>query len=84
MPQNTYNSRLYKNNTSGVTGVKWHKRDKVLGSSIKVNYKNIYLGRSDNFEEAVRIRKQAEEKYFGEYSYDNSQKIYEQVTEKGR
>ena len=28
-----------------------------------------------NFEDAVKARKEAEEKYFGEYSFDNSQKI---------
>ena len=58
--QNTYNAKLSKNNTSGVTGVKWHKRDKVWESSIRVNYKNIYLGRSHSFEEAVKLRKEAE------------------------
>lgn len=26
------------------------------------------------FEDAVKARKEAEEKYFGEFSYDNSQK----------
>ena len=31
-----------------------------------------YLGAFDIFEEAVAARKAAEEKYFGEYSYDNS------------
>ena len=28
----------------------------------------------DNFEDAVKARKQAEEKHYGEWSYDNSQK----------
>lgn len=32
------------------------------------------LGYFSNFEEAVRARKEAEEVYFGEYSYDNSMK----------
>lgn len=81
--QNAYNAKLSKNNTSGVTGVKWHKRDKVWESSIRVNYKNIYLGRSHNFEEAAKLRKEAEKKYFGEYSYDKSQEIYEKATKKG-
>lgn len=71
--ENCMNSGLYKNNTSGVTGVIWHKRDKIWESWIRVNYKKIYLGRFEKFEDAVKARKQAEEKYFGEYSYDNSQ-----------
>ena len=71
--QNGMNSALSENNTSGVSGVKWHSRDKVWESCITVNYKRIYLGRYDKFEDAVKARKNAEEKYFGEFSYDNSQ-----------
>ena len=36
------------------------------------NYKAINLGYFDTFEEALKTRKLAEEKYFGTYSYDNS------------
>ena len=32
-------------------------------------------------EEAVKARKEAEEKYFGEYSYDNSQEKYYNLLE---
>lgn len=78
--QNTCNRRLSDNNTSGVTGVRWHDRDKIWESWIKVNYKNIYLGRFLIFEDAVKARKEAEEKYYGKYSYDNSQKLYERLT----
>lgn len=71
--ENCMNSALYENNTSGVTGVTWHKRDMVWQVRIKVNYKYIHLGYFDNFDDAVKARKEAEEKYFGKYSYDNSQ-----------
>lgn len=71
--QNGMNSALSENNTSGVTGVKWHSRDNVWESCITVNYKRIYLGRFIKFEDAVKARKEAEEKYFGKFSYDNSQ-----------
>ena len=71
--QNGMNSALSKNNTSGVTGVTWHKRDRVWQARIKVGYKYIHLGYFDRFENAVKARKKAEEKYFGEFSYDNSQ-----------
>lgn len=71
--QNSMNSTLYKNNTSGITGVTWHKRDSVWQARIKVGYKYIHLGYFDSFEDAVKTRKEAEDKYFGEFSYDNSQ-----------
>ena len=71
--QNGMNSALSSNNTSGVVGVTWHKRDNVWQARIRVNYKYIHLGYFNCFEDAVKARKEAEEKYFGEYSYDNSQ-----------
>ena len=77
--QNSCNQKLATNNTSGVTGVRWHSRDNVWESWIKVNYKDVYLGRYPSFQEAVKARKEAEEKYYGEYSYDNSQKLYEEL-----
>lgn len=76
--ENNRNSKLQKNNTSGVTGVHWHSRDNVWEAWIRVNYEHIYLGRSTDFKEAVKLRKEAEEKYFGEWSYDNSQALYEE------
>lgn len=53
-----------KNNTSGVKGVTWDKnRDQWLAQIV---FKNHYynLGRYYNFEDAVKARKAAEEKYF--------------------
>ena len=72
--QNNMNSKLSKNNTSGVTGVYWHKNIKKWSAEITINYQSIYLGLFNNFEDAVMARKEAEEKYFGEWSYDNSQR----------
>lgn len=71
--ENAMNSALSTNNTSGVTGVIWHKRDMVWQARIKIDYKYIHLGYFDRFEDAVKARKEAEDKYFGEFSYDNSQ-----------
>lgn len=73
--ENCRNHSLNSNNTSGVTGVNWHKVSNKWIARIKVNYETIYIGTFDNFEDAVRARKEAEEKYFGEYSYDNSKKL---------
>lgn len=39
----------------------------------------INIGSFDNYEDAVIARKQAEEKYFGEYSYSNSLNISNEV-----
>lgn len=79
--QNGYNRRAYKNNKTGVVGVRYNKdRDKYT-SYITVNKKRIYLGNFENFDDAVKARKDAEEKYFREWSYDNSQKLWRENNE---
>lgn len=60
-----------------VSGVLFCNTTKKWKAIIKVNYKEIQLGTFTEFEDAVIARKQAEEKYFGKYSYDNSMKISE-------
>jgi hypothetical protein len=59
-------------NRQNVVGVFWDKSRNKWLAQIKKNYKTIHLGRFDKFEDALKSRKEAEEKYFGEYSYDNS------------
>ena len=49
--------------------------DDKWNSQIALNGKHINLGYFSDFEDVVKARKEAEEKYFREYSYDNSQKI---------
>lgn len=71
--QNGMNRDLQSNNTSGNTGVYWHKKIGKWIAYITVNREYIYLGSFNNFEDAVKARKEAEDKYFGEWSYDNSQ-----------
>ena len=71
--QNNMNRSLHSNNTSGVTGVCWHKKIQKWCATIKINGKQIHLGSYEKFEDAKKIRLQAEDKYFGEFSYDNSQ-----------
>lgn len=51
-------------------------------AAIKVNQNAIRLGYYDNFEDAVEARKNAEEKYFGEYSFDNSMKMQTETNDK--
>ena len=75
--QNAMNSIKRSNNTSGVTGVVWIKNRNNWKAEIKANDETIYLGIYDKFEDAVKARKEAEDKYFGEWSYDNSMKVEE-------
>ena len=67
--QNKQNSRKYSNNTSGIPGVCWSKKDGVWHSRISVNGKLKHLGSFDNIEFAIGARKQAEREYYGEYAF---------------
>ena len=74
---NAHNLRLSINNTSGVTGVQWMKDRNKWRAFITIENKKKYLGDFYNKEEAIKARKEAEEKYFKEYSYDNSMRLLE-------
>ena len=65
--QNAMNRGLSKNNISGFTGVYWSKNDKKWVSQIRYNRKSITLGSFINKDDAIKARKEAEKKYFGEY-----------------
>lgn len=69
---NNVNQKTRKDNTSGVKGVDWDKEHKKWAVRISVNNKRMFLGRYDSFIEAKQVREDAEEKYYGEYSYKNS------------
>lgn len=70
--ENTRNLKVSCVNTSGVTGVYYIKHTKKWNAYLEINHQRINLGYYNNFDDAVKARKNAEEKYFGEYSYDNS------------
>lgn len=72
---NQMNKSVQSNNKSGYPGISWHKRDKVWEVHISLANKQYYLGRYDNLEDAIAVRKRAEDKYFGEYAYRNSQAL---------
>lgn len=55
------------NNTSGVTGVLWDKSRNTWRATITFKGKVYYLGRYKNKEDAIKVRKEAEEKIFGEF-----------------
>ena len=52
------------NNTSGFIGVRWYKSTEQWRAEITVNKKCIYLGNFYNKEDAIKVRLQAEAKYF--------------------
>ena len=64
---NNWNRGLQQNNESGVTGVRWNKEAQKWVAYIMRKH----LGTFNRFEDAVKARKKAEQKYFGEYSYNN-------------
>jgi hypothetical protein len=60
---NSRNCGLSKNNTSGVTGVHWSKRERRWISQIMVNRKLKYLGNNKKLNDAVLARWKGEKKY---------------------
>jgi hypothetical protein len=72
---NSRNNKPGINNTSGRTGVFYNKRRDTWYARITVDRKDYHLGTYKSKEDAIEARKKAEEKYFGEYSYDESMKI---------
>ncbi len=63
---NGFNQKIPKHNTSGVVGVIWDKFRNKWRSEIMYKDKHYYLGRYDNFDDAVTARKKGELKYYGE------------------
>jgi len=73
--QNLQNLCIRSLNTSGVPGVGWDAERNKWTARITVNCIPMFLGRFVSFERAVEVRKAAEEKYFGEFSLENSRNI---------
>ena len=57
------NDKPTKRSTTGVRGVYFNKRKSTYQAFINVNKKSIYLGSSKNFDEVVKLRKDAEVEY---------------------
>lgn len=67
MQENDFNKPILKNNTSNVTGVNFSEKMGKWRAYININRKQINLGWFANKEDAIRVRKQAEIEYFGEF-----------------
>ena len=66
--ENSYNKKKPANNTSGIIGVWWNKRNQNWCSEIKANKQKIFIGSFINKEDAIKARLEAEAKYFGEFA----------------
>lgn len=65
--QNSINQKISTKNNSGCKGVYWSNRDNRWIATITINKKTEYLLSTSIKTEAIAARKEAEEKYFGEY-----------------
>ena len=74
--ENQMNANISKNNTSGHTGVFYHKNRDGWVASIGIDNEVIYLGIYHNIEDAISARREAEEKYFKDKSFKNSVGYY--------
>lgn len=69
--QNMQNSKLYKNNSTGLKGVRFHKRMKKYQASIRINGKAKHLGTFENPIDAAKVYNEAALKLFGEFANFN-------------
>lgn len=72
-------TKLQSNNTSGATGVTWDKSRKKWRAYIRFKGKIYHLGRYADKDEAIAIRKEAEEKIFKPFLHKKkiSKQMYE-------
>lgn len=60
-------------NQKNSKGYSWDKRDKRWIAYIQINNKFIRLGYFIKEQDAIKVRKEAEQKYFGEYAYKKNE-----------
>lgn len=65
--QNMFNQKIRNTNSSGVSGVSYHKQAKKYEAYIHFSGKKINLGLFGKFEDACKARTIAAKKYFGEF-----------------
>lgn len=58
------NRRSQKRSTTGVSGVKWHKTQHRYHVTIASNGKRFHIGSFTELEDAIKARKEAEQKYW--------------------
>lgn len=77
--KNTLNKKTYRNSPSGYSGVRPHKESGRWYAFIQINKKQVYLGSYETFENALKVRREAELKYYGEYSRDIEYKQIDEI-----
>jgi len=68
--QNQWNSKIRKDNTSGVKGVHWSKRKNMWSVRVWKNKKTHYLGYYTDLSDAEKVVKAFRVKCHGEYAND--------------
>lgn len=66
--ENSFNKKI-SHSASKICGVYWYSNLQKWSAEIVINGNKIHLGFFNKMEEAIKIRKEAELKYFGEYAY---------------
>lgn len=66
--QNSMNRAVTSNNSSGCTGVHFHRHLKKWIAKIRKNKKAVHLGVFEKREDAISARREAEKQYFGEFA----------------
>ncbi len=62
-------TRSQNNMNREFKGMSYNKRENKWMARIKIDGKQIFLGYFDTEEEALKVRRKAEKKYFGDYAY---------------
>lgn len=71
--QNTWNRSISSRNTTGTPGLYFKKSRNKWTVTFRINGKSIQIGSFKTKEEAISARKEAELKYYGEFSIYNNE-----------
>ena len=75
--QNHMNKSIQSNNKSGIVGVRWSQTKQRWKADIQVNNKTFNLGSFMDKNDAIKARKEAETKYFGEFAFTKNNNMEE-------
>lgn len=73
--ENAMNAVIPSNNKSGYKGVFYDNTRNKWVARICINNKTTHIGSYTSLEDAIKARRDAERKYFGEYNYCDSEAI---------
>ena len=70
--QNAINKSIQSNNKTNVVGVHFEKTRNKWVAELTLKHKKVFWQSFDNFEDAVKARQTAENKFFGEFKPNNN------------